>query len=1365
MSVLDTLLQATKNKISQTAQRLFQPVQSFIQKNPTPASFIQKTFQPQISQVQQNVFKPIQNFGQQQSALMPQRIQSFKTGLNQGVQALGTQAESAARVYNWGNPITQAFASDKTKQDLGIPNVKQGKISSPIDLANATKFALTLWGASKMIPQSPLTNLVDLGAGALTGGAFNKLQGGSFSEGAGSMIPQTPMYTGAMDIGSKIVAPLTKFIAPQAVQQFGQYFKLLTNPEISSTAKGQIKYLIAKNLERVAPNAVKAMIDGSIGMGLVGATEPAKNVNQWLDNISKNAQMGGVFGGVTALGTPLVDLGFQGAKAKYNAIPNKEAGFISMPGMKVKDGEISLYNPDTKTYTPLTKEQYIKLDPEVKNISFSGTDRVHLNKTSELKGMKQVSLEEHANLSPNVKSTLEKTKLLTPSTGGEIPKRVNETVGQVPTLGENQPIGQKPLQVPSQAQYPTEGGADLSQQNLSKIEAKKIAQNLGLQGKPNEISTGEKPLGVVKTVQESPQTTQPLKKDIQGKYNVAGNKETLAAAEKRIATDAPNAYQFALQNHTAEGNATAILLAKQYEANGQPQMAADLMMQKAQQALKAGQGNQIYAMWDKLSPETVGATAARTIENYNAKAKVKIPALSAQQYQTFVDSAKQIATMGEGRDKNIATQALLTQIGQLIPSSISDKGIALWRTGLLTGFRTPGKILLSHTVSNLVEQAKNIPAAGVDIASSVFTGKRSLTPTLQGNLEGAQKGILAGVDNFIHGYNDPLSGGMAKDFTNQVNFGNSLLGKVAQKYVDQISRLHGSLYKPFFGAAHLNSLYDQALTEAGNQGLKGTALESFVKDFVASPPPDAAARALQEAQYTTFQNKTALGNIASGFTKSGGPLARVVAPFTQIPSSIAMKLIDYSPVGAVKTIIENIGKGNFDQRAFSQGLGRAITGTGIAAIGGALYAKGMMTLGYPTSKSEQALWKATGKIENAIKIGNTWRQLASFGPSGDALALGGNFVAGLMKDGIAGAGVQGLVGGIQTIASSPYLQGIETISAGLQDPAGKAMGILKSYLGSIVPTGIANIATATDQFQRQAPNAVAALKNKIPGLRQTNVPQQDFFGQPVARAQGLGGTLLDPTYGSNVLSTPITDELQRLQDSGNAVSLTPLTANQTILKQKVKLNPQQLYDLNAGSGGQLQSQLATLIQSSGYQSLDDELKAQAIDKIVQLVRTQYKNLNGTTITSGGTQTSVHQGVMIPIVNKNGNVTMIDTSFQPTKPTLTGLPELDKKAISKYNTDINSKISDIYDLFKAGQINVTDANSQIAELKAQTIKATSGVKVAKPTLKVLKIKKPKLAKIAKPKKTKVPKLAKIKPLKKNKVKTLKPMVLKPIKAVV
>ena len=59
------------------------------------------------------------------------------------------------------------------------------------------------------------------------------------------------------------------------------------------------------------------------------------------------------------------------------------------------------------------------------------------------------------------------------------------------------------------------------------------------------------------------------------------------------------------------------------------------------------------------------------------------------------------------------------------------------------------------------------------------------------------------------------------------------------------------------------------------------------------------------------------------------PGLEIIVPFGRTPSAVANQLINYSPVGIVKAIASNIGKGRFDQRLFSQAMGRGITGSGI----------------------------------------------------------------------------------------------------------------------------------------------------------------------------------------------------------------------------------------------------------------------------------------------------------------------------------------------------------------------------------------------------------------------------------------------------
>lgn len=814
-------------------------------------------------------------------------------------------------------------------------------------------------------------------------------------------------------------------------------------------------------------------------------------------------------------------------------------------------------------------------------------------------------------------------------------------------------------------------------QPITKTEAKLTAKNLQPTIQPPQ---GPKDLGLVKTIQESPQTTDALKTGIEGGYTKISNPEAMAAATQRIATDPSAAYHFATMTHSAEGNATAVLLAKHFEENGQSDLAANLMVTKAKQALQAGQGNQIYSMWDKLSPETVAQTAAKTIEDYNATAKTKLPSLSTDQYQEFVNQAKTIQGMPEGRDKGMATQKLLESIGKLVPSSGGDKTFALYRTGLLTGFRTPGKILLSHGVSNLAEGIKNIPASIADMGMSALTGQRSLVATPKGMLEGGTKGFSAAVDNLVHGYETSGSGGMVHDFTQKVNFGDSTAGKVAQTYVDTVARLHGSLYKPFYGAQHLNSLYDMALTNAKNQGLAGAEKESFVQDFVkkaaqfsvdhplADPhapintPESAAMRANAEAQYTTFQNKTKLGSIAGGMKQGTGNPTRYIVPFTQIPSSIAMKLLDYSPIGAVKEAIQQIAAGKLDQRALSQAIGRSVTGTGVMFLGKALFDRGQITGAYPTDPKTQAEWQLEGKQANSILLGGKWHQLASFGPAGDAISVGAAFAQGMqgspktagnLFNASLGAGVQG----IRTIADSPYLQGINNISQAINDPVKNSLKVVEGLTSSIIPTGIANIASATDPLQRQTNNLADAITNKIPGLRETNLPQTNVLGQPVARGNSVGGSLFDPTYASQDTSTPFTNNLDALAKTGNDATPTYSSANagkvdKTIsaLGVSYSVTPQQATQLQTTVGQQVQTAMQALMKQPEYQAMNNADKQAALAKIESTVKDRvyqgFVSHNNLPIPMGTKLSASAQGTMSLVsAMRSGNASTIQQTIQ------------------------------------------------------------------------------------------------------------------------
>ena len=108
------------------------------------------------------------------------------------------------------------------------------------------------------------------------------------------------------------------------------------------------------------------------------------------------------------------------------------------------------------------------------------------------------------------------------------------------------------------------------------------------------------------------------------------------------------------------------------------------------------------------------------------------------------------------------------------------------------------------------------------------------------------------------------------------------------------------------------------------------------------------------------------------------------------------------------------------------------------------------------------------------------------------------------------------------------------------------------------------------------------------------------------------------------------------------------------------------------------------------------------------------------------------GNLVPIKTKSG-IRVIDLSFQPVPPTLTGSTELDKKAVSRFNSDISKKGNDIYDLQQAGKLSSHDAEAQLKALRELKNKFKSGTK---------KPKKITIKKISAPKAIKIKKLPKI-----------------------
>ncbi len=708
---------------------------------------------------------------------------------------------------------------------------------------------------------------------------------------------------------------------------------------------------------------------------------------------------------------------------------------------------------------------------------------------------------------------------------------------------------------------------------------------------------------------------------LEGKYKPKSNKELIANAEKMIADDYAGAEKIARTGTDDQAVAIANKLIEdelniarkatdEATKNKAYALAADIANDAAKNLTEAGRAVQAASLLGKMTPEGMARYAARQIQKYNEQAgertvknflggAKKIPELTGDQLKEITDAMTDINKMADGTDKARALQKLGEKIQSYIPSTLYQKVINVWKAGLLTGLKTTGVNVASNLSHSISEIAKDVPASAVDSIVSLFTGKRTLALTGKGTGKGVAEGVAKGWDYLKTGF-DERNIADKLDYK-KVNFGKGPVAKALKGYTDTVFGLLGAEDQPFYYAAKMRSLANQASAMAKNEGLSGKAARDFAQKLIENPTDEMARYSTLDAETAVFQQDSWLARKAQNLQKG----LEIVLPFAKTPANVANAMINYSPVGIVKTIIENVGKGRFDQRLFSQGMGRGITGTAALAIGSALMANKMMNLQTPSSEKEREQWELEGRIPNSIKIGDKWRNIGVLGPLGMVLIVGGHLREGIDKTGsFAGGLAQSAAGFGSALTEQSFLSGVNRAIDAIKDPNRSFQGFASSLAGSIVPTLIADIARGTDQYERRPDGMIERIQSRIPGARQGLEAKIDAFGQPV-ETPNFFEVMADATRPGNPTADPkdpVLVELRRLMDAEYGVTPTQLgpTAGYK------SLTPEQNSFLWKLAGQATKAEMERVMQSKQYNRYDDEQKSQVLDAAIQDAKTEAR---------------------------------------------------------------------------------------------------------------------------------------------------------------
>jgi len=697
-----------------------------------------------------------------------------------------------------------------------------------------------------------------------------------------------------------------------------------------------------------------------------------------------------------------------------------------------------------------------------------------------------------------------------------------------------------------------------------------------------------------------------LEMRIAGQYIPRSTDELGMKAANLVKDDIDAAENLVKKGMDDKAVATAAELIKHYSETRQWQRAADVAHEIAPKLTEAGRTVQAAYLLSLQTPEGLLRFAAREIEKYNEQIKKRrgnllglkkpVPNLTPQQTKEILTEAEKVKKMPDGPGKARAWQKVQERIDKLIPSTFWDKIVAVRNAGLLTGIKTSGLNITANLAHGISEIAADVPGSMVDSVVSLFTGERALVFTVRGTGRGGIKGAKTGWDYLTTGFDERNIG--AKLDYKKTNWGKNPIWRALGAYTDATFRLMGAEDQMFYYTALARSLNSQAMAQAKNANLRGKAAKTFIEKLIAAPTNEMMEPAILEAQTAVFQNHTLIGDLGTTIRKMPG--GKWMLPFVRTPAAVAMQIINYSPVGGVRTILENIGRGRFDQRAFSKGMGRSILGTVPLVIGGALLKAGLMALDRPKTERERELWAVEGRQANSIKINGKWRRANILGPVGGVLLLGGHFQRALQETGSPSAAMlKAATAMSKSFSEETFLTGFRQVLDIFQDPTRYGVSTFNNLAGSLVPTLVADIARASDSVERRATTALGAMKARIPGLRQTLPPRVTIFGQDLPR---YGGNILevmaDPTRPAKINQDIVIDEMRRLW--GNDVKVSPTLLGD---KQGYKnLTPDENTRLWRRAGELTYGKLFQIVTAPNYPRLKDKDKGQAVEKITQVMK-------------------------------------------------------------------------------------------------------------------------------------------------------------------
>ena len=593
-------------------------------------------------------------------------------------------------------------------------------------------------------------------------------------------------------------------------------------------------------------------------------------------------------------------------------------------------------------------------------------------------------------------------------------------------------------------------------------------------------------------------------------------------------------------------------------------------------------------------------------------------AMQAEQLTNIIDSLggrETIETKAEALNDLVEHGMPPEKIREAIPKIAEprfiDKVVEVWINFLLSGPQTH----VVNITSNQLIDFLSIP--------------ETLVAGVMGKLHGGDKvylsETLARAHGLIHGMKE---GSLLAAQTLKTGQGSDIFSKIESKYPKAIKGKAGEIIRlPGVALTAMDEFYKavgfrmdlnaRALRLAITEGKQGSDVSARAKEIVdkvmvlreEERPKDTAQGGLfskttmnEQAKLWELHDKAQHAARYMTYTNPLGPLGKTfshlaarwpfpfkfIMPFIRTPTNIVKFAGHRSPLAiTMPSFWKQIKEGGAER---DTAMARVVVGTGIGVTVMMLAAQGVITGSGPTERRERGIW--LNKYQpNSIKIDGTWYSYGRLEPLGMLFGISADFAHALevMPDKEADE-VAMLIHTsiIKNLASKTFLRGITEAVAAYYDPDRYGKRWVVNFAGSLVPTGVAQVARVTDPNLRQASGIIEKWKSRIPGLSETLLPRLNVMGEPIVLGGGLGPDILSPIYMGEDPRDPAIDELLRLrvfpsypQRKIGGIQLTPAQFNE--------------YVEMAGKGAK--EFITNMIKMPAYKNTPDVFKAEILEKV------------------------------------------------------------------------------------------------------------------------------------------------------------------------